>query len=358
MQHRPEPVFLVVARGLNVITRNARLQAQLISDLLDISRIVAGKLRLDIAQVDLAALMADAIDAVQHDADEKRIAIRREIDATAGVIAGDAARIQQIVWNLLANAIKFTPEGGRITVRLRTDRRDAEISVADTGVGIRPEFLPQIFDRFQQADQSITRRFGGLGLGLSIVKHLAELHGGSIRAESPGIGQGATFTVVLPASAAAPVPNLPANATRNDPVPGGDSLTGLRVLVVEDEPDTAEFLNRFLSGYGADVVAARSATEALTKVRDEKVDIIVGDIGLPDVDGYELMQRIRKLPANAGGATPAIALTAYARSEDRMRAFGAGYQAHLAKPIEPAELVATIAAFVRLSAAHRRAQQT
>jgi signal transduction histidine kinase/ActR/RegA family two-component response regulator len=345
----------VIRRGLDVITRNTRLQAQLISDLLDISRIVSGKLRLDIAQVDVAAVVSDAIDTVQRDADDKRIAIRRDM-ANVGVIAGDAARIQQIIWNLLSNAIKFTPEEGQITVRLRKIGLDAEIAVADTGVGIRPEFLPQIFDRFRQADQSITRRVGGLGLGLSIVKHLLELHGGSITAESGGMGRGATFTIVLPASAAAGTMGMSSDAGANEPMPAPDSLNRLRILVVEDEPDTCEFLERFLTGYGARVVIARSAADALSRLSSETVDIVISDIGLPGMDGYDLIQRIRKLPAHAGGATPAIALTAYARAEDRMRAFRAGYQAHLAKPIEGAELVATISSFAGLIEVGRRAR--
>jgi PAS domain S-box-containing protein len=346
----------VIARGIGVITRNIRLQGQLISDLLDVSRIVSGKLRLEIDHVDLKSIIADAIDTVQHDADQKHIAIKRHLDNRAGMIAGDAARIQQIIWNLLSNAIKFTPDGGQIAVRLRKFGTDAQITVTDTGVGIRPEFLPHIFERFQQADQSITRRVGGLGLGLSIAKHLVELHGGSIVAESGGIGEGATFTIVLPASGAerrdAPSAGVPTETAQ-----GRESLNGIRILVVEDERDTCEFLDRFLRGYGADVVVARSAAEALSCVAADKIDMVVSDIGLPDMDGYDLMQRIRQLPADRGGATPALALTAYARTEDRTRAFRAGYQAHLAKPIEPAELVVTISSFASLIEARRRSRE-
>jgi PAS domain S-box-containing protein len=342
----------VIARGVRVISRNIRLQTQLISDLLDISRIISGKLRLEIDQLDLVSILADAIDTVQHDADEKHIAITRDLDG-AGMIAGDVARIQQIIWNLLSNAIKFTSEGGQITVRLRRIDTAAQITVTDTGVGIRPEFLPHIFDRFQQADQSITRRVGGLGLGLSIAKHLVELHGGSITAESGGIGHGATFTLVLPASGAERRDAASASLPK-ETVQGHESLKGIRILVVEDEPDTRDFLDRFLRGYGADVVIARSAAEALSRIAEDNVDIVVSDIGLPDVDGYDLMQRIRKLPANRGGAIPALALTAYARTEDRTRAFRAGYQAHLAKPVEPAELVVTISSFAGLIEVRRR----
>ena len=345
----------VIARGVDVITRNTRLQTQLISDLLDISRIVSGKLRLEIDEVQLVSVVADAIDTVQRDADAKRITIRRDLDPAVGTIAGDAARVQQIVWNLLSNAIKFTPEGGQIAVRIRKRGGGAELTVTDTGVGIREEFLPHIFDRFQQADQSITRRFGGLGLGLSIVKHLVELHGGTISADSAGIGQGATFTIVLPSSAGA-VPEARSDAPMREGAQPLDSLNGIRILVVEDEPDTCEFLNRFLRGYGAEVVIARSAAEALSRVTNDHVDLMLSDIGLPDVDGYDLIRRIRNLPGSAGSAMPAIAVTAYARTEDRTRAFRAGYQAHLSKPIEPPELVATIASFAGLIDARRRSR--
>jgi PAS domain S-box-containing protein len=337
----------VMTRGLDVIARSTRLQTQLISDLLDISRIVSGKLHLDIAHVHLASVVGDAIDTVQRDADDKHIAISRDLDDSVGAIAGDAARVQQIVWNLLSNAIKFTPDGGQISVRLRKSGAGAQITVADTGVGIRSDFLPHIFDRFQQADQSITRRVGGLGLGLSIAKHLVELHGGNITADSGGIGRGATVTVVLPSSAGDRAADPPSLAGRlRDAAQPRDSLSALRILVVEDEPDTCEFLDRFLRSYGADVIVSHSAQQALATLSDGRIDILVSDIGLPDVDGYDLIHRIRRLPA--GGAIPAVALTAYARTEDRMRAFRAGYQAHLAKPIEPAELVATIASFAGL----------
>ncbi|HXI28021.1 MAG TPA: ATP-binding protein, partial [Vicinamibacterales bacterium] len=348
----------VVARGLSVITRNTRLQAQLISDLLDISRIISGKLRLDIEQVDLASVVRDAIETVQRDADDKRILITRDVEGSVGMIAGDSARVQQIIWNLLSNAIKFTPEGGQVSVCVRKASAAAEIIVTDNGVGIRPDFLPHMFDRFQQADQGITRRVGGLGLGLSIAKHLVELHGGSITAESGGIGLGATFTIVLPSSVGTHVADRsPADGVSNGAAQPRDSLTGLRILVVEDEPDTGELVDRLLRSYGADILLARSAEEALSRLPNGHVDLVVSDIGLPDIDGYDLMQRIRKFPASHGGATPAIALTAYARTEDRTRAFRAGYQAHLAKPIEPAELVATIASFAGLIEARRRSRQ-
>ena len=348
-----------LARGLDVVSRNTRVQAQLISDLLDISRITSGKLRLDISEVDLVSVAADAIDTVQRDADQKRIVLRRELDASVQPIAGDAGRLQQVIWNLLSNAIKFTPEGGSIAVRLRQDGSNAEITVSDTGVGIRSDFLPHIFDRFQQADQSITRRFGGLGIGLSIVKHLVEVHGGTIRADSGGNGQGATFTVLLPSSAYEPrLPALSPVAGASEPLVAPETLDGLRVLVVEDDPDNCAYLDQFLRAYGANVTCARNAIEALAQLAQSKPDILVSDIGMPEIDGYELIQHIRRLPPDSGGAIPAIALTAYARSEDRTRAFRAGYQAHLAKPVEPAELVATIASFPDLIEAQRRMRRS
>jgi CheY-like chemotaxis protein len=261
-----------------------------------------------------------------------------------------------MVWNLLSNAIKFTAKGGRVTVTLRRSGSDAEITVADTGVGIKPDFLPHIFDRFQQADQSITRRFGGLGLGLAIVKHLVELHGGSIRAASPGDGQGAIFTIGLPSSTRAHTPDgQPSNAKAHE-MQSAASLKGIRVFIVEDEPDTREFLERFLTTCGATVDAVSTAAEALAMLPRCEADILVSDIGLPDMDGYDLMQQVRRMEPKNCGAIPAIALTAYARTEDRTRAFRAGYQAHLAKPLEPTELVATIASFVELIDAQRRSR--
>jgi PAS domain S-box-containing protein len=336
MQSRADPD--VIGRGLDVIARNTRLQAQLISDLLDMSRIVSGKLRLSIEKVELRALLEDAVESVERAAVEKNVAIQCEL-AASSIVAGDPSRIQQIVWNLLWNAIKFTPAGGRVLVRLRQRAANAEITIADTGVGIAPELLPSIFDRFQQGNVSITRRFGGLGLGLAIVRHLVDLHGGTIRADSPGEGRGATFTVVLPSSALAPTMGAHDSALDSMASPT-DMLAGVRVLVVEDEADTRDFLRRFLTDYGAEVITARSATEALALVQQARPSLLVSDIGLPDVDGYELLRRIRVNEPSGARNIPAIALTAYARSEDRDRAFSAGYDAHLAKPIEAPLLLA------------------
>jgi PAS domain S-box-containing protein len=352
MRAHHDPALL--ERGLTVVARNTRVQAQLISDLLDVSRIVAGKLQLDFQTVDIEAIARDAVETVRHDAESKGIDLRTTLDATPPV-SGDPARVQQVIWNLLANAIKFTPQGGRIAVTLRGTNREVEISVADNGAGIRPDFLPHVFDRFHQADRSITRRFGGLGLGLAIVKHLVELHGGTVRAESPGEGQGSTFTVALPASGGSVEPGSRHAATiasndRWDTV----TLDAIRILVVEDEPDTRDFLKRLLEGHGAEIVVAASVTEALSLFKIERPDMLISDIGLPQIDGYDLVQQIRAGDEAAARGIPAIALTAYARAEDRMQALRAGYQVHIAKPVEPGELLAAIASFSGLIGAQRR----
>jgi PAS domain S-box-containing protein len=331
----------VIARGLDVISRNTRVQAQLVSDLLDVSRIASGKLRLTIEKVDLVSLVRNVIETVQQAANSKHISVRAEIEAEAIPIAGDPARLQQIVWNLLWNAIKFTPAGGNVLVRVRDSAADAEISVTDTGVGIKAEVLPHIFERFNQANLLKTGGLGGLGLGLSIVKHLVDLHGGSIKADSPGEGLGATFMVVLPSGELPEIAEVSAGP-RKSPAPQ-DVLQGLSILVVEDEADTRDFLGRFLATHGAKVVITGSAEEALARLPEADADLLISDIGLPEVDGYELLQRIRQTDAAEGGGIPAIALTAYARAEDRARAFRAGYQAHLAKPIEPTDLLTAIA---------------
>ncbi|MEX2122764.1 MAG: PAS domain S-box protein [Woeseia sp.] len=337
----------VIARGLDVISRNTRLQAQLVSDLLDVSRIASGKLHLTIEKVDLVSLVRNVIETVQQAANSKHISIRADMDAEAIPIAGDPARLQQIVWNLLWNAIKFTPEGGSVLVGVRNSATDAEISVTDTGVGIRADVLPHIFERFNQANLLKNSGLGGLGLGLSIVKHLVDLHGGSIKADSPGEGLGATFMVVLPSGELPEIAEVAAGP-RKAPEPQ-DMLRGLRILVVEDEADTRDFLERFLAAHGAKVVMTGSADEALARLPNAEADLLISDIGLPEVDGYELLQRIRQTDAVDGGGIPAIALTAYARAEDRTRAFRAGYQAHLAKPIEPTELITAIARIAQLA---------
>jgi CheY-like chemotaxis protein len=343
-----------VARGLDIVARNTRLQTQLISDLLDVSRIVSGKLRLDMQSVDLASVIDAAVETVQHTADQKGVVIDCQLDTSIGPIAGDPARLQQVVWNLLSNALKFTATGGRVRIVLRRTGSQAEIIVEDNGAGIRPDFLPYVFDRFQQADASRTRRFGGLGLGLSIVRSLVESHGGTVQAASAGEGKGAIFTIGLPTGAPAELRTeaLAAVAARDTSVED-ISLANIRVLVVEDEPDAAEFVTNLLESHGADVVSAASAREALEAVVHTRPDILISDIGLPEMDGYQLMEQIRKMDAAHGGGIPAVALTAFARSEDRTRALRAGYQTHLAKPIESTELVATVASFAELVNARR-----
>ena len=343
------PDEATLQHGLDIVARNTRIQSQLISDLLDISRIVSGKLRLDVQNVDPAAAVEASLESVQHAAEKKGVEIRRSIERETGVLLGDPARIQQMIWNLLTNAIKFTPAGGHIAVGLRRVGDGVEIVVADSGVGIRPELLPDLFERFRHAGVT-TRSYGGLGLGLSIVKHLVELHGGSVRAFSAGEKQGATFTIELPLAGAAR--GLRASTPRTDdlaPAPDGISLSGVVVLVVEDEADTRELVQRILERHQAKVVTAASALEGLQLVATARPQILISDIGLPEIDGYELMRRIRK-SQGSHATLPAIALTAFARSEDRTRALRAGYQAHVAKPVEPAELIATVGSLIDLMA--------
>jgi len=342
MRARHDPA--TIDRGLDVVVRNTRLQAQLISDLLDISRIVAGKLQLDVASVDVEALVTEAVDTIRQEAEAKQIELLVRVTAGVGTVTGDPARLQQVVWNLLSNAVKFTPAGGRITVRLRHVAGAVEMTVADNGPGIRTEVLPHVFERFHQADRAITRRFGGLGLGLAIVKHIVELHGGRVQADSEGDGRGATFTVTLPMSMAniAANPHRPAETIEQY---ASVSLGSMRILLVEDEPDTREFLRQLLEGHGAVVETSASAHEAFDAFRRQPPDVLVSDIGLPEVDGYDLMDQIRRSGLPEGRSMPAIALTAYARAEDRARALHAGFQMHIAKPVEPGELVACIARF-------------
>lgn len=353
MQKKRDDATLA-ARGLEIVARNTRLQTQLISDLLDISRIVSGKLRLDMQSVHLASVIEGAIETVEHAADAKGLVIDRQLETGIGPMAGDPARLQQVVWNLLSNALKFTPKGGRVRVILRRIGSQAEIVVEDNGAGIRSDFLPHVFDRFQQADASRARRFGGLGLGLSIVKNLVQFHGGTVRAESEGDGHGARFTIALPLAAPpALLEAVLAPTASTEAITDRVSLAGIRVLVVEDEVDAAEFVKQLLENYGAGVVTATSAREALDVIGATQPDILISDIGLPEMDGYQLLERVRRKEAADGAGIPAIALTAFARSEDRTRALLAGYQAHLAKPIESTELVATVASLAELATAQR-----
>ena len=331
-------------QGLDAIQRNARTQTQLIEDLLDMSRIISGKVRLDVQRIDLASVVDAAVDSVRPAAEAKEIRLRKILDPHAGPVSGDPTRLQQVVWNLLNNAIKFTSKGGRVDVLLERVNSHLEITVHDSGVGIKPELLPVIFERFRQADSSTTRSYGGLGLGLSIVKSLVELHGGTVRAKSAGEGQGATFVVALPL---APIRIGEQREHPTTPKPTAlecalIDLAGVKVLVVDDEPDARQLFGRLLTQCNAEVRTAASANEGLDQLRAFRPDVLVSDIGMPHMDGYEFIRQVRRLPPEEGGKTPAIALTAFARSEDRTRAMIAGFQVHISKPIEPPELLATI----------------
>jgi PAS domain S-box-containing protein len=329
--------------ALVTIVRNARAQRQLIDDLLDISRIITGKLRLEVQPVELAPLIETVVDGLRPAADARSIRLQAVLDSQASPISGDPNRLQQIIWNLVANAIKFTPQGGRVEIRLERIASNVEISVIDTGQGIAPEFLLHIFERFSQSDSSSTRRHGGLGLGLSIVRQLVELHGGTVKAESQGEGTGTTFKVTLPLLSVHQKPGGGLTDTTITRPGRGPSLDGLKVLVVEDEPDSREFVEVVLKGRGAEVVGVGSAYEALAEMERQQFDVLVSDIGMPLTDGYALINQIRQLSAERGGEIPAVALTAYAGVEDRMRALSAGYQTHVPKPVEPAELLTAVA---------------
>lgn len=336
-----------VANGLTIIERNARSQAQIIGDLLDMSRIISGKVRLDVTAVDLGALIEATIETVRPTAEAKQIELShaQTLDARPSIVSGDPDRLQQILWNLLSNAVKFTPEGGRVLVSLSQVGARFEVTIADDGEGIAPEMMPHIFDRFRQADASSARRHGGLGLGLSIVRQLVELHGGTISAHSDGAGTGSTFRIGLPVrdGVSRPAALLDYMLVPRDPAAGKDELghvdlQGLRVLVVDDEPDARALVERLLQDCHASVLTAASADEALEVLTSESPHVLVSDIGMPGTDGYTLARRIRALDT-ANASIPAIALTAYVRSEDRAMALEAGFQGHLAKPVEAVELV-------------------
>jgi signal transduction histidine kinase len=343
MQRAPDKAESVL-KGAQVIERNVKVQVRIIEDLLDVSKIVSGNLRLEAQPVELAAVLDAAIESVAPAAEIRGLRITRTLDPALGPVMGDATRLQQVVWNLLTNAIKFTPQGGRIDVRLHAAGRCAEIVVADTGEGIDADFLPHVFDRLRQADGSTTRRHSGLGLGLSIVKHLVELHGGSVRAESGGRGQGSRFTVQVPLADQAAVPaHPPADDTPGAAAAQAVDLHGVRVLLVDDEADARELMQQVLADAGAIVRVGGSAGEGLEAFRAERPDVLVSDIGMPGEDGYSLLAAVRRLEAEDGPRVPAIALTAFARAEDRRKALLAGFQLHISKPIEPTELTAAIA---------------
>lgn len=350
--------------ALATIEQNAKRQAQLVDDLLDLSRIVQGKLHLDLTEVNLIAPIAAALETVRLAADAKSISISTQLDATGAIVLGDAGRIQQIIWNLLTNAIKFTPTGGKVEVRLEGIREQglgareqptpnsqsptpnssiARLTVSDTGKGIHPDFLPYVFDRFRQEDSSITRQFGGLGLGLSLVRQLVEAHGGTIAADSLGLGKGSTFTVRLPLIAPSidPTPEPPVDLKLN--------LQNLRVLIVEDEPSTLQFLAFLLEHEGAIVTAVPSGQTALEQLQRSPFDLLVSDIAMQEMDGYRLIEQVRSLPTE-NSQIPAIALTAYKARSERQQAIAAGFQQHLAKPIEPEALMTAAAIALEQSA--------
>jgi signal transduction histidine kinase/CheY-like chemotaxis protein len=332
----------VLAQGLDAIDRNARVQAQLIDDLLDVSRIVSGKLNLDVRPLDITSVARAAISVVQPAADAKGITLDYFAKPGLGAISADSARVHQIIWNLLSNAVKFTPHGGKISLSVDQTGSDARVTVKDTGQGVDPEFLPRVFDRFRQADSSTTRSFGGLGLGLAIVRHLVELHGGTVSAQSDGVGKGAMFSATFPLLADRTAPASVAQVQEISPAEGY-SLDGLRVLLVDDEPEARQIISTVITRTGAEVKTCNSAHEALAKLSEWKPDVILSDIAMPDQDGYSFIRQVRSLPRDKGGDTPAAALTAYARDIDRRQALAAGYQMHIAKPIGASQLVTMIA---------------
>jgi signal transduction histidine kinase/CheY-like chemotaxis protein len=328
-------------RALDAIVRNADAQVKLIDDLLDVSRIITGKMRLDVGPVDLEAVLEAALDAVRPAAEAKGVRLESVLDRRAGPVTGDPGRLQQVVWNLLMNAVKFTPRGGHVQLQLRRTNSRVEIIVSDTGQGIAPATLPRIFERFTQGDSSSTRAHGGLGVGLALVRHLVELHGGSVVAHSPGEGQGATFVVSLPVSLAAvhepATPVTPAGAETRP------HLDGIRLLVVDDDRDALDLATLILTGAGAEVKTAASAPEALHVFGWWRPDVLLCDIEMPGEDGYSLIRKIRALAPALGGRTPAIAVTAYGRAEDRVRSISAGFNMHVPKPVDPTELQILVA---------------
>ena len=340
---KDEPKPQDVAQAVPIIERNVLVQSQLIEDLLDMSRIEAGKIKLDMQQIDLAALVAGGIESVRPAAEAKHVRLTSAFSNVFGNVIGDKDRLQQVFWNLLTNAIKFTPRQGRIHSMIKRVDSHVEISVSDTGQGIAPDFLPHVFDRFRQGDATTTRRHGGLGLGLSIVKRLTELHGGSVQVTSDGIGRGATFIVSLPLQSLHEQFEDAAEARRNDEVDRKaikPDLNGIRVLVVDDEKDSVTIVRRILERRGAEVRGVNSMNEALAEFAEFSPNVILSDIGMPGNDGYELINRLRAMPG--GRSVPAVALTALARGEDRTRALRAGFQMHVAKPVDFNELVAVV----------------
>lgn len=339
-------------RAMEIVHRNAQIQTQLIEDILDVSRIISGKLKLETRLVDLASIVESAIEAVTPAAQAKEIHLQKSLDSGGTTVSGDPHRLQQIIWNILINAVKFTPDGGSVEIKLKRVNSTIEIIVNDTGIGISQKNLPFVFDRFSQADSATNRRFGGLGLGLAIARHLVEIHGGSIEANSSGEGLGSSFTVKLPLISTKPImmsdddkqenSSELSTALRNS----SQKLEGLQVLVVDDDDDSRTLIKTVLEQCGANVVSRNSVSTAFEAIQNERFDILLSDIGMPDEDGYSLIKKVRSLPPEKGGTVPAAALTAYAAVEDRMRVLRAGFQIHVPKPIEPGELIAVVASLV------------
>jgi PAS domain S-box-containing protein len=337
-----------LARGIEVIERNARMQAQLIDDLLDLGRISSGKMTIDVEYIEIGSVLQEAIASVRPGAEIKQIGIKTILSDVRGAMMGDKRRLQQILWNLLSNSVKFTQNGGKIVVSVARVNSHVEIAIADNGRGIASEFLPHVFERFRQADSSTTRQLGGLGIGLSLVKQLVDLHGGDVHVESEGLGHGATFTVILPIVVARSEKAHDKSSVQPDghSATNSQELAGIKVLVVDDDTDSREVVTRILSTRQAEVKAVSSAGEALTAFQNFKPDVILSDIGMPGQDGYELIGRIRL--AAGGASVPAAALTALARPEDRMRALNAGFQTHVSKPVAPIELIAVVRSLATL----------
>lgn len=342
---------VTLARAVETIDRNAKAQAQLVEDILDVSRMIMGKLRLNVGPVDVASVINAAIDSVQLAADTKGIKLEVTLDPSARHTVGDASRLQQVVWNLVSNAIKFTPSGGRVAIRLERAENSVQIHVTDTGCGINPDFLPFVFDRFRQADSTPTRMHGGLGLGLAIAKHLVELHGGSVQADSAGEGQGSTFTINLPQAADHKQGKKHNKVTRGlrlaevvesqpETLP---SLDNVQVLLVDDDPDTLQILTVLLGEQKAKVQGAASVAEAMEILQWYEPDVLVSDLGMPNEDGYALIEKLRAMDEKNGKQTPAVALTSYVRVADRTRALSAGFNMFVPKPVEPNELISAIA---------------
>ena len=350
-----------VTRGLDAIERSSKAQAKLIEDIMDVSRIVSGKLRLNTRPTNLLSVITAAIDVVRPAAKAKGVDLRLGADACIGEIEADPDRLQQVMWNLLSNAVKFTDTGGSVEVKLECTDQDAQVTVRDTGAGITPEFLPYVFERFRQADGSFTRRHGGLGLGLAIVRHLVEMHGGTVEVESAGEGSGACFRVRLALKQGRGLDNVQQGEAARTTAGSNEYSTpsschsiveGLRVVIVDDDADTREAVLVMLEKHGAKVLACSSAAEGIELLQRYRPDILVSDIAMPDEDGYSLINKVRALSTDLGGRVPAVALTAHVRAEDRSRALSAGYQAFLSKPVEVDELLVSIATLAMSAEEH------